>query len=80
MSGYGGVDDDATNAQAFTDNYIELCRMLLPSGKSSQYCIECGEAIPLARREALIGVKHCIQCQEIRDRNRPKIKVITKML
>lgn len=27
-------------------------------------CEECGEAIPEARRQALIGVRCCIECQE----------------
>jgi phage/conjugal plasmid C-4 type zinc finger TraR family protein len=80
MSGYGGVDDDQINAQAFTDNYIALARSLLPTGKSAKYCIECGDEIPLARREALLGVKHCIYCQLERDKHRPSIKVVTKML
>jgi phage/conjugal plasmid C-4 type zinc finger TraR family protein len=80
MSGYGGPDDESVNAQAFVDNHIDLCRSLLPTGKSAKYCSECGDEIPLARREALVGVKHCIDCQVERDKHRPNIKVVTKML
>lgn len=80
MSGYGGPDDDAINAQAFVDNYIDLARSQLPTGESAKYCIECGEEIPEARRLALPGVKHCIECQTIRDKNKIKIKTVTYML
>lgn len=80
MSAFCGADAEQINAQATVDNYIDLARSLLPTGESSKYCIECGDEIPVARRLALKGVKHCIPCQTIRDNNRPKIKVVTKML
>ena len=35
---------------------------------SAYECEECGEAIPLARREALPGVRLCISCQEEHDK------------
>lgn len=80
MSGYGGVDDDQINAQAFVDNYIDLARSQLPIGESAKYCVECGEEIPEARRLALPGVKHCIPCQTERDKQKIKIKTVTYML
>lgn len=80
MSGYGGVDDDATNALEFVNNYIALARSQLPIGDSSSYCYECGNNIPLARRKALPGVKHCIPCQIERDKVKIKIKTVTYML
>ena len=30
-------------------------------------CLECGEEIPAARREALPGCAHCIECQQLLD-------------
>ena len=30
---------------------------------STIYCLECGEEIPLARREACPGCEYCIECQ-----------------
>jgi phage/conjugal plasmid C-4 type zinc finger TraR family protein len=80
MSGYGGDDDDAMNALEFANNYIELARSQLPSGKSLPFCLECNDVIPLARREALPGVKHCISCQQERDKQKIKIKTVTYML
>lgn len=80
MSGYGGPDDDAINAQAFVDNYIELAISQLPTGESAMYCVECGDEIPEARRFALPGVKHCIPCQQERDKQKISIKTVTYML
>lgn len=81
MAGYGGTEDEySENAQAFIDNHIDLVRSRLPTGDSAKYCIECGEEIPLKRREALVGVKHCVHCQEQRDKHKIKIKTVTYML
>jgi phage/conjugal plasmid C-4 type zinc finger TraR family protein len=40
----------------------------LPQGDGREDCVECGETIPLRRREALPGVTTCIACQSARDR------------
>ena len=31
--------------------------------ESEEFCIECDEEIPLARREAVKGCKRCVTCQ-----------------
>ncbi|EPR43136.1 transcriptional regulator, TraR/DksA family [Desulfovibrio sp. X2] len=38
-------------------------RAARPSGPSRETCEECGGKIPLARREAVPGVRLCINCQ-----------------
>jgi phage/conjugal plasmid C-4 type zinc finger TraR family protein len=43
-------------------------RSRLPSGESETHCTVCGEEIPEKRRQALPGVKTCIQCQSARDK------------
>ena len=43
-------------------------RARMPSGEAQTHCIECGDAIPQARRHALAGVRTCIGCQTERDR------------
>ena len=48
----------------------ELARMKArrgPIGESLTHCAECEEEIPQARREAIPGVKLCIDCQKERD-------------
>jgi phage/conjugal plasmid C-4 type zinc finger TraR family protein len=42
-------------------------RARLPVGESLTHCEDCGEAIPLRRRQALPGVRTCIACQSERD-------------
>ena len=39
-----------------------------PRGPSLEHCEECEAAIPPARREALPGVRLCINCQAQRDK------------
>ncbi len=34
------------------------------------YCLDCDEAIPLRRREALPGVECCVECQQVREARR----------
>ena len=38
------------------------------TGESLTHCAECEELIPEARREALPGVKLCIDCMQERDK------------
>lgn len=80
MAGFGGMDDAWQCAEDVKTNQIELCKMLLPTGESSVFCIECGEVIPEARRKVWLGVKTCIPCQNIIDMHRPKIKVMRHIL
>jgi phage/conjugal plasmid C-4 type zinc finger TraR family protein len=60
----GAVQDqiDASVADA-----VERARSKMPSGESLSECEECGKEIPEARREAVPGVKLCINCQETLD-------------
>jgi phage/conjugal plasmid C-4 type zinc finger TraR family protein len=38
------------------------------SQPSAEFCEECGEDIPLARRQAIQGVQMCISCQTLSER------------
>lgn len=40
----------------------------LPVTPSAKRCEDCGERIPKARREALPGVKLCVDCQEFNEK------------
>ncbi|QKT04488.1 DksA/TraR family C4-type zinc finger protein [Ectothiorhodospiraceae bacterium 2226] len=53
------------------DDAVRRARSRLPQGESRQHCEECGEAIPEARRKAVPGVRLCIRCQEVHDREQP---------
>lgn len=56
------------NIQAATDSRVAAICERLPKGDSSTHCVDCGSAIPEARRAALPGVQRCIDCQEAADR------------
>ncbi len=45
------------------DDAARRARESLPKGESLEFCEDCGEEIPLARRQALPGVRLCVDCQ-----------------
>jgi RNA polymerase-binding transcription factor DksA len=49
-------------------NGVQSARSRLPQGQGTVDCVECGEAIPVRRRAALLGVTTCVGCQPGRDR------------
>lgn len=70
----GWAQDGAVNEQIeiSTQEAVERARANMPrlSGESAVECAECGDDIPQNRREALPGVKLCVECQSERDRGR----------
>lgn len=42
---------------------IEYHQANMPKGESLKQCNDCGVDIPQARREAIVGVKTCVDCQ-----------------
>ncbi len=72
----GWARDGAVQDQIDASIEDELKRMQTrrgPQGESAEFCVECDEPIPEARRIAIPGVKLCIDCQQERD-NRPKLR------
>ncbi len=67
----GWAKDGAVQDQIDASIEDELARMKAlrkaPQGESLTHCAECEEEIPQARREAIPGVKICVDCQEERD-------------
>lgn len=37
---------------------------------SALECADCGEVIPLKRRQAALGCKRCVECQQILEKRR----------
>ena len=64
----GAIQDQIDDS---TNDAVAAARAGLPTGEGSEYCVECGETIPLARRQALPGARTCIDCQSGRDARRP---------
>ena len=64
-AGDGAVQDqiDATVSDA-----IKRARARLRQGPGLEHCEECDAEIPQARRDAVPGVRLCVDCQETADR------------
>lgn len=66
--GFGNVDGFQETIQATVDNAVDFARSQLYKFKESlEFCLNCEEEIPEARRKALTGVCYCIDCQSKRD-------------
>lgn len=69
-AGDGAVQDQI---DATVKDGIKRARSKLPQGPGLSHCEECDAAIPSARRKALPGVRLCVSCQEIHDREQSRI-------
>ncbi|WP_308918072.1 DksA/TraR family C4-type zinc finger protein [Jannaschia sp. LMIT008] len=70
----GWSRDGAVGEQIEASIQDELARLRArraPTGESLTHCAECDEPIPEARRQALPGVKLCIDCVSERDAKAP---------
>jgi len=61
----GGVQEQIEDTVA---DGVRAARARLTAGEGTAECVECGEAIPEARRRALPGARTCVKCQAGRDR------------
>ena len=66
----GWARDGAVNEEieaSISDELRRLQARARPRGESLTHCAECDDPIPERRREALPGVKLCVDCQAERD-------------
>ncbi len=65
----GFAKDGAVQDQidATVEDAVKRVRSRLPRGDSLTHCDECGAEIPMARREVVPGVRHCVACQAEHD-------------
>ncbi len=66
----GWARDGAVSEQIEASINDELARLKArqkPAGESLSHCADCEEPIPEARRQAIPGVKLCIDCMQERD-------------
>ena len=66
----GFAKDGAVQDQidATIEDAIQRARSQMPRGKSLANCEECDAAIPLARQQAISGVRLCVACQSELDK------------
>ena len=62
----GAVQDQI---DASVKDAIKQAKSQLPKGKSLPHCEECDEAIPVARQQAIPGVRLCVNCQAEKDQD-----------
>ncbi len=67
----GWARDGAVQDQidASVEDAVQRTRSKLPSGESLRNCEECDAAIPEARRQAVPGVRLCVSCQALVDKD-----------
>ena len=68
----GWAKDGAIQDQidASIEDAVARARSQLGAGEGATHCEECDAEIPLARREAVPGVRLCITCQSELDEER----------
>ncbi len=64
-AGDGAVQEQIT---ASIEDAAARARANLPRGESLEFCEECDQRIPQGRREALPGVRLCLECQQEKER------------
>ncbi len=69
----GWAGDGAVNEQidATVTDGVRRARSRLPHGAGLTHCAQCGEPIAPERRRALPGVRLCLACQRLADRDNP---------
>ena len=57
-------------AQQLEDEHRSRSIAAIPKyhGQSHERCVDCDDAIPRKRRDAIPGVKRCVFCQSITER------------
>ena len=60
----GAVQEQIDNS---IEDAVQRVRRQLPQGESLSRCADCTGPIPEARRQAMPGVRLCIQCQTVLD-------------
>ena len=71
----GWARDGAVQDQidASVEDAVQRARSKLPTGESLRNCEECDATIPEPRRQAVPGVRLCVTCQVLADKDEAKI-------
>ena len=71
--------DDVDLANDYVDEFLQraLARRALEkrlreanATASAELCVDCDDAIPLLRQQAVQGCETCLSCEELRERRR----------
>lgn len=70
MNGWGPSDEGFAARESTINDAVDWARLeleLQSKRESEEFCEECDEPIPEARRIAVKGCTHCVACQRKRD-------------
>lgn len=65
---YEEADMGQLHAIHVNENAVAAVRARMKTGPSAEFCEECGDQIPEARRRAIQGVQYCVHCQEYAEK------------
>ena len=76
----GFAKDGAVQEQidATIEDAVKRARSQLPHGHSLKNCEACDTNIPEARRQAVLGVRLCLSCQEQHDKKQRSLGGINR--
>ena len=77
-SGWAQDGADLQQIESTVEDGVSRVRQALPQGESLHECEECGEAIPEARRQAMAGVRLCINCQAEQDKHAARFALFNR--
>lgn len=77
-NGWAGDGAVQNQIQDSINDEIKRARQNVPCGESLEYCEECGEKIPEARRQAILGVRLCVECQEQIDKENRAVSLYNR--
>ena len=71
----GFAKDGAVQEQidATIEDAVKRVQDALPKGESLEHCEECDAVIPRARRQAVPGVRLCVNCQSEVDKHQKAV-------
>jgi len=61
--GWSRDGDVQEQIDASVSDAVKLARSRLPAGESPTHCDACEASLPEARRQAVPGVRFCVDCQ-----------------
>lgn len=67
---FSGSDEDVVYQMREIAQSLEAMRQSRLAGPSLEYCDECGDDIPEARRKAIVGCRTCVYCQSKLEKGR----------
>ena len=76
----GWARDGAVQEQidATVASEVARARSRLGQGESRTHCEECEEEIPVARRQAVPGVRRCVRCQQEADLEDRRLEIFNR--